>query len=76
MSALSARLLVSILAGAALVGCAGVKTSNYAYNDSYKPNQPTKSDGCYDASVLLTKDVGQTKMIAKKALAAVDSTIE
>jgi len=55
--------------------CAGVQTSSYSFNDAYKTNVPTKGDGCYDAAVLLDKNIGESMEISKKVLAAVDSTI-
>ena len=58
-----------------LSGCAGVQTSGYAFNDSYKVNQPVKGEGCYDASVLLGKNAAESKTIATKVLTAIDSTI-
>jgi hypothetical protein len=68
--------LASVISfSAGITGCAGVKTSSYSYNDSYKLNQPIKGDGCYDASILLGKNLSDTKVIAKKVLVALDSTI-
>lgn len=58
-----------------LAGCAGVPVSSHTYNESYKPNQPVKADGCYEASVVLTKNLADTTAIATKALAAVDATV-
>lgn len=71
LSILTTSLIVSI----GISGCAGVQTSSFTYSDSYKPNQPVKGDGCYDASVLLSKSPVETKQIAKKALVAIDSSI-
>jgi hypothetical protein len=68
-------LLTSVCLAAGISGCAGVQTSSHSYNDSYKPNQPVKGDGCYDASVVLAKNLSDSKAIAKKVLAALDSTI-
>lgn len=59
-----------------LVGCAGVETSKYAYTPALKVNQITKSDDCYDASVLLGKDLNTSKTIAKKVLTGVNAKIE
>ena len=72
---LSILLASFICVSAGILGCAGVQTSSYSYNDSYKVNQPVKGDGCYDASVLLGKNLSDTKEIAKKVLVAIDSTI-
>jgi len=58
-----------------LVGCAGVQTSRHSYSDSYKANEPVKAEGCYDASVLLTKGIRESADISAKVLAAVDSTV-
>lgn len=65
-----------IVLGIALTGCAGVQTSSFSYSDSYKINQPLKGDDCYDASVVLPRNLLETKDIAKKVLAAIDSTID
>lgn len=73
---ISVLLASLICASAGISGCAGVQTSSYSYNDSYKVNQPVKGDGCYDASVLLGKNLSDTKEIAKKVLIAIDSDIE
>ncbi|MFZ6656893.1 hypothetical protein [Undibacterium sp. TJN19] len=40
-----------------------------------KANQITKSDDCYDASVLLEKDLNTSKTIAKKVLTGVNATV-
>lgn len=58
-----------------LAGCAGVEVSQYAYNGSYKVNEPVKGEKCYDASVLLGADMKRAKEIAKRVLTAIDSTI-
>jgi hypothetical protein len=73
----SSRLLFPILvAGASvLAGCAGVPTSTHSYNASYKPNQAVKSDGCYEASVVLAKGIADTATIANKVLSAVDASV-
>lgn len=63
-----------LLAGS-LTGCAGLETSKLAYNDSVKVGEPIKTEGCYDAAILLGRDLDQSKEIAKKVLAAVDSSI-
>jgi hypothetical protein len=55
--------------------CAGVKTSSYSFNDTYKTNVPTKGDGCYDTAVLLDKKIAESMEISKKVLAAFDSKI-
>lgn len=55
--------------------CAGVQTSTYSFNDTYRVNVPTKGSGCYDAAVLLDKTIGESMEISKKVLVAVDSTI-
>jgi len=69
-------LLPVIVAGVSvLAGCAGVPTSTHSYNESYKPNQPVKSDGCYEASVVLSKSVTDTSAIANKVLSAVDASV-
>ncbi len=76
MNMSSRFLLPIIVAGASvLAGCAGVPVSSHSYNDSYKPNQPVKADGCYEASVVLTKNVADTTAIATKVLSAVDATV-
>ena len=59
----------------ALSGCAGVQTSKLSYSDSYQVNQPVKTEGCYDASVVLAKSLGESKEMAKKVLIAIDSTL-
>ena len=59
-----------------LAGCGGVATSKYTYSETYQPNQPVKGEGCYDAAVVLAKSLADAREIAKKALAAVDSTIQ
>lgn len=74
-SEMSMLLASFIYVGAGISGCAGVQTSSYSYNDSYKVNQPVKGDGCYDASVLLGKSPSDAKEIARKVLVAIDSTI-
>jgi len=73
----STLLITSTICLAVVIsGCAGVQTSSHSYSASYKVNQPVKGDGCYDASVLLAKNLGDAKKIAKKVLASIDSTIE
>lgn len=67
--------ILAVSVSAFVAGCAGVQTSSYSYNESYKPNQAVKGEGCYDASVLIEKDLGQATEIATKVLSAVDSTI-
>lgn len=71
------RFLSSLLvAGASvLAGCAGVPTSTHSYNESYKPNQPVKSEGCYEASVVLARSATDTAAIATKVLSAVDASV-
>jgi hypothetical protein len=64
-----------ILGTTLLAGCAGTATSGFSYNESTAPNRPTKAEGCYDASVLLARGLGESKGIAKKALAAIDVDI-
>lgn len=65
-----------IVAGvSALTGCAGVPTSTHSHNESYKSNQPVKSDSCYEASVVLAKNVTDTAAIATKVLSAVDASV-
>jgi hypothetical protein len=64
-----------LLAAFALVGCAGVPVSSHSYNDSYKPNQPVKADGCFEASAVLTRNLADTTAIATKVLSAVDATV-
>ncbi|MFZ6734634.1 hypothetical protein ACO0LG_22075 [Undibacterium sp. Ji42W] len=59
-----------------LVGCAGVETSKYAYTPGLQVNQISKSSDCYDASVLLGKDLSTSKAIAKKVLTGVNATVE
>lgn len=74
----NSRVTLSIAAlavSAVLAGCAGVQASSYSYNDSYKTNQPIKAEGCYDASVLVAKDLRETTEIVTKVLSAVDSTV-
>lgn len=73
----TSRFLLPVIAAAAavLAGCAGVPASSHSYNASYKPNQPVKADGCYDASVVLTKSLAETTAIATKVLAAVDAKV-
>jgi hypothetical protein len=66
---------VAVVATAVLAGCAGVPVSNQSYNDSYRPNQPVKADGCYEASVVLNKNLADTAAIATKVLSAVDATV-
>lgn len=58
-----------------LAGCAGVPTSTHSYSESYKPNQPVKSDGCYEASVVLAKSVTDTAAIATRVLTALDASV-
>lgn len=74
-SKISMLLASVVCVGAGISGCAGVQTTSYSYNDSYKLNQPVMGDGCYDASVLLGKNTRDAKEIAKKVLVAIDSTI-
>ena len=69
---LSFRTILAV-ACIALSACAGTKTSTHTLNDSYKVNQPTKSDGCYDAAVLLGKNLADSKVIANKVLTAIDA---
>jgi hypothetical protein len=74
----NSRLTLSISAFAAsflVAGCAGLQTSSHSYSASYKANQPVKAEGCYDASVLLTKNIRESADISAKVLAAVDSTV-
>lgn len=67
----------TVVAAAALVaGCAGVETSSAKYNPSYQVNQAVKKEGCYEASVLIGKNMAQAKDIAKKALVGIDTKIE
>jgi hypothetical protein len=68
--------IVSLSFVAGLFGCAGVQTSSQVYSESMKVNEPAKTKGCYDASVLLDKNFADAKAIAKKVLAGIDSTIE
>jgi hypothetical protein len=76
MKVSSRFLLPVIVAGfSVLAGCAGVPTSTHSYNESYKPNLPMKSDGCYEASVVLAKGVADSAAIATKALSAVDASV-
>jgi hypothetical protein len=65
---------LSLITG--LFGCAGVQTSSQTYSESMKVNEPAKTKGCYDAAVLLGKNLVDSKVIAKKVLAGIDSTIE
>ena len=58
-----------------LTGCAGLDTSKHVYTPSAKVNEVVKSSDCYDASLLLAKDLIASKEIAKKVLVGVDSTI-
>ncbi|HEX9390900.1 MAG TPA: hypothetical protein VF928_06280 [Usitatibacteraceae bacterium] len=57
-------------------GCAGVATSGLTYDDQYKLNVPKKTDGCYDASVLLGANIERTKDVSRKVITAVDATVE
>ncbi|MBI5016914.1 MAG: hypothetical protein HZB55_15705 [Deltaproteobacteria bacterium] len=66
---------IVVTVAAIISSCAGVKTSSYSFNDTYKTNIPIKGDGCYDAAVLLDKSFADSKEISKKVLAAIDSTI-
>jgi hypothetical protein len=69
-------LLPVIVAGASvLAGCAGVPASKHTYTDTYRPNQPVKADGCYEASVVLTKSAADTTAIANKVLAGLDAKV-
>ncbi|MEZ4601176.1 MAG: hypothetical protein R2940_15410 [Syntrophotaleaceae bacterium] len=58
-----------------LASCAGVRESSYAYNDTYTANISTNAEGCYDAAVLLDKNIVEAREISMKVLAALDSTI-
>jgi hypothetical protein len=69
------KLGIAICVAVGVLACAGVQTSSYSLNDTYKTNVPTKGDGCYDAAVLLDKNIGDSMEISKKVLAAVDSTV-
>jgi hypothetical protein len=69
------QLVIAICIAVGILSCAGVKTSSYSFNDTYKPNVPTKGEGCYDAAVLLNKSIGEARNISKKVLVAIDSTI-
>jgi PBP1b-binding outer membrane lipoprotein LpoB len=73
----ASRLLLPMIAlgASVLAGCAGVPVSSHSYNDSYKPNQPVKAEGCYEASVVLTKNLADTTAIASKVMSAVDAAI-
>jgi hypothetical protein len=64
-----------LLALASLTGCAGLETSKFSYSQNAKINEANKSPDCYDASVLLGKNVVKSKDIAKKVLVGIDSTI-
>lgn len=76
MKASSRFLFPVVVAGASvLAGCAGVPTSTHNYNASYKPNQPVKSEGCYEASVVLARSATDAATIATKALSAVDASV-
>ena len=76
MKASSRFLYTTILAGATvLTGCAGVPTSTHSYNESYKPNQPVKGDGCYEASVVLSRNISDASALATRVLSAVDASI-
>lgn len=68
--------LLVAFAAVGLTACAGVTTSQYSYDSSYKLNQPVKDAKCYDASVLLSKDLAASKDIARKVLAAIDASIK
>jgi hypothetical protein len=69
--------LGSVLAGATLVsGCAGMATSNFNYDSQLQVNAPRKTDGCYDAAVLLGANRQKTQEIMRKVLVAVDAKIE
>lgn len=61
--------------GLTITGCAGVETSSYVYDDSYKVNQPNYAQDCFDASVLIDKNLAEAKDIAGKALASIDTTV-
>ena len=67
--------LVVVAGASVLAGCAGVPTSTHSYDASYKPNQPVKGDGCYEASVLLTRNAADAATIAGKVLSAVDASV-
>jgi hypothetical protein len=76
MKTVSRFLFPTIVAGASvLAGCAGVPVSSHSYNESYKANQPVKAEGCYEASVVLTRNLADTAAIATKVLAAVDARV-
>jgi hypothetical protein len=76
MKVASRFLSLTIVVGVSvLAGCAGVPVSSHSYNDSYKPNQPVKADGCYEASVVLTRNLADTTAIAGKVLSAVDAAV-
>lgn len=59
-----------------LSGCSGVTTSQLTYTPSMQPNTASKSEGCYDAAVLLGADLATSKDIALKVLKAIDSTVK
>ena len=69
------QLLIAICIAFGISSCAGVKTSSYSFNDTYKPNVPVKGEGCYDAAVLLNKSIAEARDISKKVLVGIDSTI-
>jgi hypothetical protein len=59
----------------ALAGCAGIETSKLTYDDTQKVNLPVKSEGCYDASIVLATSLADARAMARKVLVAIDSTI-
>ena len=60
---------------ASVSACAGVERSSHVYSDTIKLNDVKKSDDCYDAAVLLGRNLSDSRELAKKALTAIDSTI-
>jgi hypothetical protein len=60
----------------ALFGCAGTASTKYQADDQQTVNQPVKDPKCYDASVMLGVNEARARDIARKVLAALDSSIE
>lgn len=59
-----------------LSACAGVETSKYSYTGNQALNYPSKSDDCYDAAILVGKNIVEAKQISLRVLAALDTSIE
>ena len=67
--------MLTVASCVAMAGCAGIETSSHKYSESAKLNEPVKGIDCYEASVLLGKNAGDSMTMATKVLTAIDATV-